>query len=137
MPDLDIDPPAGLQRAGERLWRGILADFDALDIEPDARDLRWLEDAARLADGITRLEAALADAPLTVRGSHGGTVAHPLLAELRQARGLLALTLRRLDLSEPDEAATAVNLATGRSGRGSATTSTAARKAAAARWARA
>lgn len=126
LPDL----PEGLQSAGVRLWLGVLDDFAALDITPDARDLRWLEDAARLADSIARMETALADAPLTVRGSHGGTVAHPLLAEVRQARGLLALTLRRLDLSEPEEAVPSVrSTPEGRSNK--------ARRAAAARWARA
>ncbi|KRC85204.1 hypothetical protein ASE25_19330 [Terrabacter sp. Root85] len=136
MTEHDHDLPEALCTPGERLWRGILADFDALGVEPDARDLRWLEDAARLADHIDRLEAALAAAPLTARGSHGGTIVNPLIPELRQTRALLALTLRRLDLSEPDEEGAVVNLATGRSGIGSATTSTAARKAAAARWGR-
>lgn len=124
----NLTPPEGLGAPGLRLWNGMLDDLEEIDVTPDARDLRWLEDAARLADHIERLEAALREAPLVARGSHGGTVVHPLIPELRQTRALLALTLRRLDLSEPEEDAPAV-LSTPEA------RSTKARRAAAARWA--
>jgi hypothetical protein len=91
-------PPRGLNTAGRTLWKGIA---DEWDLRPD--ELRILGDAAREADIIDRLEAAGKQVELTVKGSMGQEVIHPIFAEIRQHRSTLAALLRQLKLTEPDE----------------------------------
>ena len=62
----------------------------------------------KLADQISRLEAAVADMPLMVEGSRSPVV-NPLVAELRMHRQLLAQTVARIRLDVADEAAPAGN----------------------------
>jgi hypothetical protein len=90
--------PAGLGPAGRGLWRRIASDVAVHDLELRPDEAFVLEQAARQADTIATLEAELADAPLMVRGSQGQDVAHPLLAEVRLGRALLAQLLGRLNL---------------------------------------
>lgn len=111
--------PAGLSTAGRRLWRMVIA---AYELRVD--ELRVLEDAAREADVVARIEAALTAEPLLVVGSTGQTRPNGLLTELRGHRALLATLLRQLDLPDLSRSA----------GRDAAATSAAARKAAATRW---
>lgn len=112
--------PAGLAARGRRLWRAVAADFD---LELDEREL--LTEACRSLDTCERLEEALRGAPLTTKGSRGQVVAHPLAAELRSERLLVARLLAQLELPDDD-------------GEGSdwdgLTASQRARKAARARW---
>jgi hypothetical protein len=53
-------------------------------------------------DTLTRLDAALAGAPLVVKGSMGQEREHPLLSEARQQRSALARLLGQLALPEED-----------------------------------
>lgn len=107
--------PNGLGKRGLQLWKSIASDFDLR-----ADEARVLEDACREADIIEKLEDAMVDAPLTVTGSMGQLVAHPLIQELRQHRGVLQRLLVSLKL--PDDGAKAGD------------TTSSARKAAEARW---
>lgn len=106
--------PADFGPSGARMWQEISSRWQ---LRPD--ELRILEDACRQADLIDRIQTAQLDAPLTVRGSQGQEVAHPLVSELRMHRATLASLTAKLAL--PDE-------------NGAEARSTAARKAAAARW---
>ena len=90
--------PAGLGEAGARLWSETVAEYTLR-----ADELEVLRAACAEADLIVRLEAVLADAPLTTTGSMGQLVAHPLISELRQHRSTLASLVRGLKL--PDESA--------------------------------
>lgn len=92
--------PAGLGPAGRAVWRRIAADVAAQGMELRPDEAVTLEAAARQADTLATLEAALEGAPLMVRGSQGQDVAHPLLAEVRLGRDLLARLLARLNLGK-------------------------------------
>lgn len=112
--------PADLGLAGTRIWQKVASIYR---LRPD--EVRILEDAAREADLIDEMAAALVDAPRTVKGSQGQQVIHPLIPELRQHRMALAALLRQLKLPDADtEAGTAP----------ADTRSTQARAAAATRW---
>ena len=116
-------PPADLAKdgrkdgAGRRLWKQIVTS-KRYELRPD--ELLVLEHACREADLIDELALAQRGAPMTVRGSQGQQVIHPLIAELRQHRATLNTLLKTLNL--PDE------------GAGAETRSTAARSAAQSRW---
>lgn len=94
--------PRNLGRAGSKLWRSMVADYD---FRPD--ELVNLEAACREADVIDRLQAAIDEDgfELTVAGSMGQPVANPLLAEVRQHRSAMRQLLAALSL--PDDAAAA------------------------------
>jgi hypothetical protein len=81
-----------------------------------------LESACREQDMLALIEAALVDAPLTVKGAQSQLVAHPLIGEARRSRAQIASLLKAIGLDDPSLAAS--------SGRGSRTTSTSARRAA-------
>lgn len=100
MTDEKKAPPAprGLGAPGRRLWRAVTADFE---LGPD--ELESLREACRCADELERLRAAVAEAPLTVAGSAGQVVAHPLLEQVRRHRDLLGKLLERLALPAGDE----------------------------------
>ena len=106
--------PEGLEKAGRRLWRGIVAEF-----ELDSRELLVLEQAARQADAVAALEAEIEASGLVGPGSKGQMRLSPTVTELRQARLAVSRLLSDLELPAPDEE-------TGVSRRG--------RKAAEARW---
>jgi hypothetical protein len=95
--------PSGLGTRGRKLWRAVHADF-----EPDLAEHELLVECCRALDKCEALAAALADAPLTPKGSRGQVVAHPLLAELRSERLLLSRLLAQLAIpgledDDPDE----------------------------------
>jgi hypothetical protein len=116
--------PAGLGAAGRGLWREINAQVVDDGLELDARERRWLLLACCEADQLARVEQALDDADLVVKGSMGQPVANSLLGEATRGRQVIAGLLARLRIDDP--------LAVG-VGRGSRTTPTAARAAAFAR----
>lgn len=93
-----IKTPGGLSAPGRQLWRAVTA---AYSLRPD--ELLLLEKVCRTADDVARIETAVVGEPLTTLGSTGQVRAHPLLAELRGMRVVLAALLRQLDL--PDVAA--------------------------------
>jgi hypothetical protein len=89
-------PPEGLGVAGRALWESVIPAFV---LEPD--ELALLASAARTVDELDRLTSALAKAKsLTVRGSTGQERAHPLLAEVRHHRLVLAKLLDEMGLPE-------------------------------------
>jgi hypothetical protein len=90
--------PAGLGPRGRRLWDETVAACAVLPLDPGERAI--LGEACRVCDEIERLVAGLADAPLTVAGSKGQPVAHPLIAEVRAHRTNLAVLIGRLDLGK-------------------------------------
>ncbi len=90
--------PKGLGAAGKRLWRRIAGDY-----ELDQRELLLLEAAARQADMVERLEAALVDSPLEVKGVAGQPVVNGLIVEARQGRTVLARLLGQLNLPDEDD----------------------------------
>lgn len=88
--------PAKLGPKGRALWKSIAESEENYTLRAD--ELRLLEDAAREADMIERLEDAQRDEPLTAKGSMGQTVASPFVSELRQHRGTLASLMKQLQL---------------------------------------
>jgi len=93
--------PKGLGIPGSRLWRGVTQAY-VLRVD----ELILLESACRTADTISRLDLALVDEPLVVKGSMGQEREHPLLSEVRQQRAALARLLVQLKLPEDATAAT-------------------------------
>lgn len=111
--------PSGLGAKSRRVWDDITGSFDLR-----ADELRVLEDCCREIDLIERLEEALAGSDLLVEGSMGQPVASPLVQEVRQHRGTLARLFASLKLPED----------VGAAGQAQQERSSAARKAAQARW---
>jgi hypothetical protein len=112
--------PAGLGKAGRGLWRDLTRRYE-FDHEGE---LTILAAACRQLDSVAALEAAITADGLTVTGSTGQVRVHPAVAEARQGR--LALSRLLSDLRIPSEDA----------GETEKRTTAAARRAAAARWAR-
>lgn len=106
------------------MWRSIASQVAEDGLELDSRELKLLEAACREQDMLARIEAALADAPLTVKGAQNQMVAHPLIGEARRSRAQIASLLKAIGLDDPSTTVT---------GRGSRTTSVTARAAAMAR----
>ena len=92
--------PAGLGKAGRKLWRDMVK---LLDLRPD--ELAALAQAASTVDELERLQAALCDAPLMVAGSKGQPRPNPLLDEVRRHREVLARLLARIEVPDGDEEA--------------------------------
>lgn len=115
--------PARLKAKGRRLWDDVTSTYDLR-----ADELAVLEHAARELDLIERLERELDGNGLTVAGSMGQLVAHPLIGELRQHRATAQRLLAQLKL--PDDSGD------GRADAAAAGRSTSAREAANARWRR-
>lgn len=93
-------PPApdGLGERGLRLWHDTLEE---LELDPD--ELLLLEEAARLADEIDTMGAALDAGELLSKGSRGQPVANPLIREIRGHRLALSRILRQLGATRPGE----------------------------------
>ncbi|RZL82360.1 MAG: hypothetical protein EOP32_11960 [Rhodococcus sp. (in: high G+C Gram-positive bacteria)] len=113
--------PAGLGIAGKALWNSIADQVAEDGLVLDAKELRYLRDAARNADDLALIEAELEGAPLMVKGSQGQPVVNGLFAEARALRGQIAALLKQVSLEDPAEVG---------AGRGARTSSTQARTAA-------
>jgi hypothetical protein len=93
-------PPEGLRDRGVELWHRLTTEYD-FSAAPEK--LLVLEEAARTADMVTRLQRIVDEAQeLRVRGSQGQPVAMPEVTELRQYRAQLAALLDKLRLPEED-----------------------------------
>lgn len=114
--------PKNLDPQGRALWRSIASQVAGDGLRLDQRELKLLESACREQDMLARIEAALVDAPLTVKGAQAQLVSHPLIGEARRSRAQIASLLKAIGLDDPSAASG--------SGRGSRTTSTSARSAA-------
>ena len=90
--------PAGLGRRGKALWNSVIVDFVLAEGE-----CALLLEACRTLDDIEALQQAVAGAPLSSTGSRGQDVVHPLRAELRSQRLLLAKLIGQLDVPMPRE----------------------------------
>lgn len=90
-------PPAGTGKAGRVLWKSFTSRYVL-----DPRELTVLAMAARQADVLADLEAALAAGELVVDGSAGQPVLNGLVGEARLARQAVARLLGALDLPAED-----------------------------------
>lgn len=122
--------PAGITGKGKVLWDGVVRLYD---LRPD--ELRILEDAAREAVLIDKLDRTLGAGSVLVEGSRGQTRVSPIVSEIRQHRSTLARLLTSLHLPDDPESHTGSAPALTEEEKASAR-STAARKAAHARWRR-
>lgn len=117
-------PPSGLGPSGRALWKKV---HTAAALRDD--EVRVLYDACRSADEVDVMTEALAAAPsVVVLGSAGQQRAHPLIAEVRAHRLLLARLLAQLALPDDDSSDAAARQTGQRSQK--------AREAAHARWSR-
>lgn len=90
--------PKNLGPDGRALWVQITEGY-----ELNPPELRILEDACRQTDMCAKLAAAFAeDGRMTVKGSMGQEVVHPLISELRMYRATTAQLLARIKLPADD-----------------------------------
>lgn len=92
--------PKGFGPAGQKLWKTVLDEYE-LEYEP--HKLEILAHSCRVSDTVAELDRASANEPLTVRGSAGQMVIHPLISEIRFQRALLAQLLARLNFTASEE----------------------------------
>lgn len=104
--------PDGLGDAGRALWAAILAGLEEASEddqggwELDERELAILEAAARQADDLGKIEAAIEEHGVMTRGSTNQLVVNPAVAEARQSRAALAKLLGQLKLPTEEQAPT-------------------------------
>jgi hypothetical protein len=79
------------------LWKRIVSDV-APELELDQRDFAVLARAARTADRIAELDAAISGDGLVLVNRKGDTRLHPAAAELRLCEASLARLLGGIDL---------------------------------------
>lgn len=91
------DPPAGLGKAGEALWRQIQDDVDDA-YELDAREEALLERACKTADLAADLERDLRERGRWIEGSTGRQRLNPAVGELRLANASLTTILSKVEL---------------------------------------
>jgi hypothetical protein len=91
--------PTGLLTAGRELWKSVVDVY-----ELDCHESLLLLQAARCADRLDLIAAALEDAPLTMVNFKGDPVPHPLLGESRQQALALSRLLASLRMPAGDEA---------------------------------
>jgi hypothetical protein len=95
----DIEPPAGLDASGTRLWEAVTGPYVLTPTE-----VANLAEACHTADELARLEQAIRELPdLTAKGSTGQLKPHPLLAEVRAHRQLLQHLMEGLNLPDQDQ----------------------------------
>lgn len=118
---MTLRAPSKLGSGGRRLWADVTSVYS---LRPD--EARLLEEAAREADLVDKLEKELAIQPLVTKGYKGQPRVNPIISEIRQHRAVLRQLLSGLKL--PDEPVSAHF--------GASERSTRAREAALARWGR-
>lgn len=95
--------PSGLSTRAKRVWTKTLESYELREDE-----LAILADLCQEYTIVDSLQAALEDAPLMVRASHGGEAINPIYSELRMHRQAAmslwkALKLPELDAEEDQE----------------------------------
>ena len=94
------ESPKGLKTAGLALWR-----LTVEGVEPKWKltvdDLTVLEECCRLRDTEARLQRRVDHEGVTVKGSEGQMVAHPLLRELRMTRALVMTNIKKVQINKP------------------------------------
>lgn len=96
----DEQMPAGLGAAGRRVWAQVLVAV-APGWSLDERDLLVLAEAARQADLIAELEAAVARDGVIVAGAAGQDRLNGAVPALNTARTLLARLLAQVEIAQP------------------------------------
>jgi hypothetical protein len=94
--------PAGLDKAGKRLWKAILADLPQ-GWELDEREAQLLQLAARQAGDLTKLETAIDEEGVITTGSTGQVTVHPAVLEARQARLAISRLVGLIEMPDADE----------------------------------
>lgn len=89
--------PRGLKAAGRKLWEVSTAECDFA-----VHELSILEEACRVRDRITELDAAVKSDGLMITSSQGARV-HPAVGEARQQRLALARLLATLQIPGLDD----------------------------------
>ena len=93
--------PSGLSASARRLWNDVAVPYVLTPAE-----LAMLEEACHTRTELDRLEKAVRALPgLVVTGSMGQPRMHPLLAEVRAHRTLLAKLTGQLNLPDEDQQA--------------------------------
>lgn len=115
-------PPRYLAEAGTNLWRSLASQIAGDGLQLDAREVMLLTEACREADMLDRIQLALVEAPMLMKGAQGQQVANPLIGEARRSRTTIASLLKQIGLEDP--------MLASKSGSGSRTTSWQAREAA-------
>lgn len=89
--------PSGLSARAKRVWTRTLENYELREDE-----LAILSDYCQELSIVDSLQAALADAPLMVRASHGGEQINPIYPELRMHRQAAMSLWKALKLPELD-----------------------------------
>lgn len=92
--------PAGLSRRARRLWRDVVEGW-----ELDTDSLAVLESACRAWTRMEAAEDAVERDGLTVAGSRGQPVQHPLLPVVDRERAAALAALKQLGLETAEESA--------------------------------
>ncbi len=101
--------PQSLGSAGKRLWTTTLDEFEfefefEFELEAEPQKVEILTHACRVTDKIAELKRSQRSEPQTVLGSARHLTIHPLIAEVRFQRGLLAQLLGLPDTDKQIEA---------------------------------
>jgi hypothetical protein len=93
-----MEAPTTLGAAGRALWAAVVAG-----LEFASHELSILELAARQADDLALIEAAIAEHGAVVTGSKGQPVLNGAMQEARQARASIARLIKQLDIPDEDK----------------------------------
>lgn len=89
--------PSGLSARAKRVWTRTLDNYELREDE-----MSLLTDFCMEITIVDSLQAALVDAPLMVRASHGGEAINPIYSELRMHRQAAMSLWKALKLPELD-----------------------------------
>lgn len=90
--------PSGLGDRGRKLWRDVVGTYQL-----DPGELAVFEQLGRTVDELDRLNAAVADAPVTVPGSRGQETLNPVFAAVLAHRKMIETLSRALALPADGE----------------------------------
>jgi hypothetical protein len=91
--------PSGLSRGAAAWWKKVIQDFEFTH----AGEVELLGQAAQCLTIVEKCDAAVKRDGMTLIGSRGIPVAHPLLREARQQRAAFAALLYRLGIHHTKE----------------------------------